>query len=158
MKASLVLAIGVAAAVTASPAHAAIEEPAKQQRKVLRAVAKAAPSYAGISVRGKKVTMRVGGIRYSNVRHGVFRSGVNRTFFRVDLVPRPQEAYVAILEKRGGRYVLRAWDTRWDMIDTLCKQKKPPTAVVYDLGLDRSTASPRVVAATRATSTRSARR
>lgn len=136
MKASLVLAIGVAAAVTASPAHAAIEEPAKQQRKVLRAVAKAAPSYAGISVRGKKVTMRVGGLRYSNVRHGVFRSGVNRTFFRVDLVPRPQEAYVAILEKRGGRYVLRAWDTRWDMVDTLCKQKKPPTAVVYDLGLD----------------------
>lgn len=136
MKAPLVLAVALAALAAAPPAHAATEPSSPQQRQVLRAVAKVAPSYARISVRGKKVTMLLGGIRYKNVRHGVFRSGVDRRYFRVDLVPRPTEAYVAIVEKRRGRYALRAWDTRWDMIDTLCKQRKPSTAVVYDLGLD----------------------
>ncbi|MFN8183936.1 MAG: hypothetical protein U0R23_05895 [Candidatus Nanopelagicales bacterium] len=133
----LVVAVGLLTLFAgAPPVHAAVEPPVPQQRKVLRAVAKVAPSYAGISVRGSKVTMQLSGIRYRNVRHGVFRSAVDRKYFRVDLVPRPTEAYVAIVEKRPRGYVLRAWDTRWDMIDTLCKQKKPSTAVVYDLGLD----------------------
>lgn len=133
----LVAAVGLLTLFAgAPPVHAAVEPPVPQQRKVLRAVAKVAPSYAGISVRGSKVTMQLSGIRYRNVRHGVFRSAVDRKYFRVDLVPRPTEAYVAIVEKRPRGYVLRAWDTRWDMIDTLCKQKNPSTAVVYDLGLD----------------------
>lgn len=125
---------GVAVAV--SPASAAIDKHGKQEKRVLKAVARLAPSYAGIKVRGSKVSMTLSGLRYSNVRHGVFRSGVNKKFYRVDLVPREAEPYVAVVQKRGQKFVLRAWDTRWDMADTLCKRKRPTTAVVYDLALD----------------------
>lgn len=135
----MLLATAVAAAlgtaVAVPPASAAIEKHGKQEQRVLKAVARSAPSYASIKVRGAKVSMTLGGLRYSNVRHGVFRSGVNEKFYRVDLVPRGVEPYVAVVEKQGSKYALRAWDTRWDMAEALCKRKKPTTAVVYDLAL-----------------------
>lgn len=131
------IAVAVAsAAVATPPASAAIEQHGKQEQRVLEAVARTAPDYASIRIRGPKLTMTLGGLRYKNVRHAVFRSGVNKRFYRVDLVPRQSEAYVAVVEKRGRKYALRAWDTRWDLASTLCKRKKPPTAVVYDLALD----------------------